>query len=208
MNNFSASSKADGRTQNDLSQNALEAESNLAEEMYRHEREATAFKKANIEYLYKYSSTLQKEATKLAKKDAEAINEERQSLERKYQSLYEKNLLDKKQKERLIALGTAQYAKTLNVENSKAALKQLADVSKLEKKNNKQKLKNLKKDKSEEGKLILTEYKKTLNKQKEEDKKVKIKNREAIMESAVSKKEGYKERLEADPTDNAAAFGL
>lgn len=208
MDNFSASSKADGRTQNDLSQNALEAESNLAEEMDRHEREATAFKKANIEYLYKYSSTLQKEATKLAKKDAEAINEERQSLERKYQSLYEKNLLDKKQKERLIALGTAQYAKTLNVENSKAALKQLADVSKLEKKNNKQKLKDLKKDKSEEGKLILTEYKKTLNKQKEDDKKVKIKNREAIMESAVSKKEGYKERLEADPTDNAAAFGL
>lgn len=200
LDDFDPKSKADGGNR-DLTQGALEAEDNLAEEIKRHEKELTDYKKANLEYLYKYSRTFQNEVAKLAKKDAEAVNAQKEYLQKKYQSAYEKNLIDRKKMEKMVALETAEYAKQLNIDNNKAVLKNLRDTSKREKKERKDKLKELKKDKSEEGKLVLTQYKKTLKEQKDEDKKLKKDARDNIMKSAENKQEGYQARLAADPYD-------
>ena len=200
LGDFDPKSKADGGNR-DLTQGALEAEDNLAEEIKRHEKELTDYKKANLEYLYKYSRTFQSEVTKLAKKDAEAVNAQKEYLQKKYQSALEKNLIDRKKMEKMVALETAEYAKQLNIDNNKAVLKNLADTAKREKKERKDKLKELKKDKSEEGKIALTQYKETLKKQKDEDKKLKAQTRENIMRSSESKQEGYQARLDADRYD-------
>lgn len=200
LGDFDPKSKADGGNR-DLTQGALEAEDNLAEEIKRHEKELTDYKKANLEYLYKYSRTFQNEVTKLAKKDAEAVNAQKEYLQKKYQSVYEKGLIDRKKMEKMVALETAEYAKQLNIDNNKAVLKNLADTAKREKKERKDKLKELKKDKSAEGKIVLDQYKKTLKKQKDEDKKLKTQVRENIMRSAESKQEGYQARLDADRYD-------
>ena len=200
LGNFDPKSKADGGNR-DLTQGSLEAEDNLAEEIKRHEKELTDYKKANLEYLYKYSRTFQNEVTKLAKKDAEAVNEQKEYLQKKYQSAFEKGLIDRKKMEKMVALETAEYAKQLNIDNNKAVLKNLAETAKREKKERKDKLKELKKDKSEEGKIALTQYKKTLKEQKDEDKKLKRVARDNIMKSAESKQEGYQARLDANQYD-------
>ena len=200
LGDFDPKSKADGGNR-DLTQGALEAEDNLAEEIKRHEKELTDYKKANLEYLYKYSRTFQNEVAKLAKKDAEAVNVQKEYLQKKYESAYEKNLISRTKMEKMVALETAEYAKQLNIDNNKAVLKNLRDTSKREKKEREDKLKELKKDKSEEGKLVLTQYKKTLKEQKDEDKKLKKDARDNIMKSAESKQEGYQARLAADPYD-------
>lgn len=200
LNDFDPKSKADGGNR-DLTQDSLEAEDNLAEEIKRHEKELTDYKKANLEYLYKYSTAFQKEVTKLAKKDAEDVNAQKEYFQKKYQSVYEKGLITRQKMEKMIALETANYTKQLNINNNKEILKNFAKTSKLEKKERKDQLKKLKKDKSEEGKIVLEQYKDTIKKQKEEDKKLKKDTRKNIMDSAESKQEGYQARLEADPYD-------
>lgn len=200
LGDFDPKSKADSGNR-DLTQGALEAEDNLAEEIKRHEKELTDYKKANLEYLYKYSRTFQNEVTKLAKKDAEAVNEQKEYLQKKYQSAFEKGLIDRKKMEKMVALETAEYAKQLNIDNNKDVLKNLAETAKRRKKERKDELKQLKKDKSEGGKLVLTQYKETLKKQKDEDKKLKKDARENIMRSAENKQEGYQARLQANQYD-------
>ena len=200
LNNFDPKSKADGGNR-DLTQGSLEAEDNLAEEIKRHEKELTDYKKANLEYLYKYSTTFQKEVTKLAKKDAEDVNAQKEYFQKKYESAYKNNLITRQKMEKMIALETANYVKQLNINNNKAVLKNLSETSKREKKERKDKLKELKKDRSEWGKIVLTQYKKTLKKQKDADKTIKKTARDNIMKSAESKQEGYQARLEADPYD-------
>ena len=203
LNDFDPKSKADGGNR-DLTQGSLEAEDNLAEEIKKHEKELTDYKKANLEYLYKYSRTFQKEVTKLAKKDAEDLNAQKEYLQKKYQSAFEKNLIDRTKMEKMIVLETAEYAKQLNINNNKAVLKNLAETAKREKKERKDKLKELKKNKSEEGKIVLEYYKDTIKKQKDEDKKLKRDVRKNIMNSASTKQEGYAARLEANPYDVGA----
>lgn len=208
LGDFDPKSKADGRNQ-DLTQGELESEDNLAEQIKKHEKELTDYKKANLEYLYKYSRTFENEVTKLAKKDAEAVNDQKEYLEKKYQAAFEKRLIDRKKMEKMIALETAEYAKQLNINNNKAVLKNLTDTSKREKKERKKerkdRLKELKKDKSEEGKILLDDYKKqykqTLKAQKKADKELRNTVRDNIMKSAESKQEGYQARLEANPND-------
>ena len=189
-----------------------EAEKSISEIIKDNEQKLHDIKISNLHKYIEESEELNNQLLKMSIDNAEYLNLERSRLENKYAELVRKGKIKQVEFERKMQLELKDYARKLNTQEQQDLIKDNLRLRKLQKqedlKSNKDLTKQIRKEKDKSKKEELKEELKNQKKHQKDilkDQKEQVKKaRKEIMDNASSKQEGYKQRLEADPTDAGA----
>lgn len=182
-----------------VSDNGRSMEDNKTLEQIRTEREKAIndIRVNNLQQYARLSKDLQKELSKIEREDAEELNAYKESLEKKYSDLLKKDGSNNFDVQKKIARRLADYNRQLNKEAAQRNLKDRTKDYELIKKERKKLRSDLDKTEKQAYKTQIKQYKEDMKKARKE-----------IMASSDTKREGWQKRVEANPKDYGAQFGL